>query len=256
MAPMIFNIMPATALELQPWRAAYRNEARCQIIHDGAIGGANADAFTICSDNRVLGYGAIWNKYYPSHLMEFFVAPEHRHLAQPMYKAFIAAARPTHLEAQTNMPLMHAMLLEFGQKITEESILFEDAHETFLSAPELIFRARNAHDEGHIFQHHREPVGDWVIESEGRVVATGGYYCHDNPPYGDIFMEVHEPYRKKGIGSFLVQELKRVARQAGKTPAARCDPDNTASYRTLQRAGFVPCGKMCSAKIRTDKTRG
>jgi len=72
----------------------------------------------------------------------------------------------------------------------------------------------------HIFPHQREPSGDWVIEVQGAVVATGGFLCHYNPPYGDIFMEVAEPARRLGFGSYLVQELKRVCYEAGKKPGS------------------------------------
>jgi hypothetical protein len=81
----------------------------------------------------------------------------------------------------------------------------------------------------HHHHHHHEPVGDWVVESQGAVVATGGFYCHYNPPYGDIFTEVAEPARLQGFGSYLVQELKRACYEAGKKPAAGCNPGNLAS---------------------------
>jgi hypothetical protein len=33
-----------------------------------------------------------------------------------------------------------------------------------------------------------EPVGEWLIEDEGFIVATGGIAQHYNPPYGDLYM--------------------------------------------------------------------
>jgi GNAT superfamily N-acetyltransferase len=53
-------------------------------------------------------------------------------------------------------------------------------------------------------------------------------------------MESNENYRQCGLGQYLVQELKRECYEMGAVPAARCDPKNVASFRTLQRAGFVP----------------
>ncbi len=57
-------------------------------------------------------------------------------------------------------------------------------------------------------------------------------------------MEVAEEARRQGVGSSLVQELKRVCYEAGKIPAARCDPANIASRRTLEKAGFLPCARV------------
>ena len=61
-----------------------------------------------------------------------------------------------------------------------------------------------------------------VIEVDGQVAATGGILFHYNRPYGDIYMDVAEPFRRRGLGSFLVQELKRVCYENGHLPAARC----------------------------------
>jgi hypothetical protein len=51
------------------------------------------------------------------------------------------------------------------------------------------------------------------------------------------------------LGSYLVQELKRVCYENGDVPAARCSPTNVASRATLQKAGFVPCGHILAGTI-------
>jgi predicted GNAT family acetyltransferase len=63
-------------------------------------------------------------------------------------------------------------------------------------------------------------------------------------------MAVHEAYRRRGFGSYLVQELKRVAYEQGKRPAARCNPDNTASRNTMQKAGLLPCGRILTGRVK------
>lgn len=72
---------------------------------------------------------------------------------------------------------------------------------------------------------------------------------HYNPPFGDIHMQIAEPFRRRGLGTFLAQELKRVCYDAGYVPAARCSPANVASVRTLQKAGFIPCGHILSGSL-------
>ena len=58
-----------------------------------------------------------------------------------------------------------------------------------------------------------------------------------------------EPFRRRGLGAYLVQELKRVAYELGSVPAARCSPKNVASRRTLQKAGFVPYAHILNGVI-------
>jgi GNAT superfamily N-acetyltransferase len=88
-----------------------------------------------------------------------------------------------------------------------------------------------------------------VIEGEDPIAATGDILFHCNRPYVDIDMEMAEPFRKRGIRAYLVQELKRVCYGQGSAPAARGRPTNTASGKTLQKAGFVPCGHILSGSV-------
>ena len=64
-------------------------------------------------------------------------------------------------------------------------------------------------------------------------------------------MAVAEPFRRRGLGSYLVQELKRVCYRDGNVPAARCNTTNVASRKTLQKAGFVPCGHILVGSVTT-----
>jgi hypothetical protein len=65
------------------------------------------------------------------------------------------------------------------------------------------------------------------------------YEFHDRP-YGDFYMDVAEPFRRRGIGCFVIQELKRICYEVGAIPCARCSTSNAASRRTPQNARFVP----------------
>jgi GNAT superfamily N-acetyltransferase len=148
------------------------------------------------------------------------------------------------MEVQTNNTLLAVMMQTFACDIGCEKIVFEDQLTTTLSAAGAGFRRGDDDDRAKMFSHQYEPQGDWVVEVNGAVVASGGIMYHYNRPYGDLYMEVAEPFRRRGLGSFLVQELKRVCYEGGSVPCARCDPTNVASRETLQKAGFVPCGEI------------
>ena len=235
-------------------RGLYRQEANCQIIHDSALARALANPYLIHVDGRIGGYGAVWNRYEIGRLMEFYAMPQVRGLALPMVRELLAVSHATHMEAQTNMPLMLTLLYDCAENITSESILFEDAFTTRLPCPGGVFRRTTPGDAESLPPDQGEALGEWVFEAHGTVVATGGFLCHDNPPYGDIFMNVFEPYRRQGFGSYMVQEAKRVCYEAGKRPAARCNPANVALRQTLQRAGFLPCGRLLVGELDGQKT--
>jgi len=166
-----------------------------------------------------------------------------------MFRELLIAGQATHIEAQTNNPLMLLMLYDCAKNITAENILFQDAFDASLVCPNGAFRRATPEDHGKIFPHQHQPVGEWFIESGAAIVASGGFLCHYNPPYGDIYMEVAEPARLQGFGSYLVQELKRVCYEAGKKPAARCNPDNVGSRKTLEKAGLLPCGRLLAGEV-------
>jgi GNAT superfamily N-acetyltransferase len=126
------------------------------------------------------------------------------------------------------------MLHIWAHNITSEKIVFED-------------KLTTAHSpSGVTFKRQREPDEGWVLEVDGAIAATGGILYHYNRPYGDIYMEVAEPFRRRGLGCYLVQELKKVCYELGSVPCARCNTSNIASRKTLQKAGFIPCAHILS----------
>jgi RimJ/RimL family protein N-acetyltransferase len=136
------------------------------------------------------------------------------------------------------------MLYDCAANITSETILFEDGFETQLTCPTGSFRKVTEADKERLEAQKLDSGSDWMIESEGVPVATGGVTFHYNPPYGDLYMGVNESHRRRGFGSYMVQELKRIAYEIGKIPAARCNVANEASRKTLQKAGMLPCARL------------
>jgi GNAT superfamily N-acetyltransferase len=101
-----------------------------------------------------------------------------------------------------------------------------------------------------VFAHQVVPVGQWGLAHQQTIVATGGFLTHYNPPFVDLFLEVAEPFRGRGFGSYLVQELRRLAQSAGHVPAARCNVTNQASSGALQRGGMRASGRVVRGRVR------
>ena len=239
-----------------PLREQYRQELHCQIVHDSAHYRPNcSQAFVVEIDGHVAGYGSVWNGTYwmtAGSIYEFYVVPEHRISAFKLFETFVQSVRPPKIYAQTNDPFLGVYIYSHVRQVNVRSILFEDWKTTHHCADNVQFRQRRPEDEGHIFEHKVEPVGDWLIEKDGRIVGTGGVLYHYNKPYGDIFMEIDPAFRRRGCGQYLVQELKRVCREAGNVPAARTSTRNIASRNTLIQAGFSPCGHLIMGDTLSD----
>ena len=230
--------------EITPLRELFRQEMNCQIVHDSFLRRGFSDPYLIRMEGRVAGYGLVANQHDPDTVDEFYTMPAYRAAPLPMFRQLLEVSQAARIRAQTNDRLMLLMLYDCAANITSDVIVFEDAFTTHLSCPAGMLRKVTAADKERLAEQKLDPGSDWLIESEGIPVATGGVTFHYNPPYGDIYMGVAEPYRQRGCGSFMVQELKRMAHEIGKIPAARCNVSNVASRKTLQKAGMLPCARL------------
>jgi GNAT superfamily N-acetyltransferase len=230
--------------EITPLRELHRQAMNCQIMHDSFPRRGFSDAYLIRVEDRIAGYGLVANQHWPETVHEFYPLPDYRAVALPLFRELLEASQATQILAQTNDRLLLLMLYDCAANITSDTILFEDGFTTHLTCPAGIFRKVAEADKERLEEQKLDTGSDWMIESDGVPVAAGGVLFHYNPPYGDLYMGVREADRRRGIGSYLVQELKRVAYEMGKKPAARCNVANVASRKTMQRAGLLPCARL------------
>lgn len=240
------------------WRDMHRLEMACQITHDSIHTRPGwTQEYLLLLEGNAVGYGSVavagpW--IMKPTVYEFYVVPHQPRLhVFELFEALLAASRAVAIEVQSNDTLTTVMLHAFAENVASESILFHDKLATSLRPPGATFREPTASEAPDVPELHLKWCG--VVEVEGKVAGSGGILFHYNRPYGDIYMEVAEPFRGRGLASFLVQELKRVCYEGGHVPAARCNPKNIASRRTLQRAGFVPCGHILTGSVRIDPER-
>jgi len=244
---------PASLEGILPWRDMYRLEMSCQIIHDSIHSRPGwTQEYALFAGRVAVGYGSIaiagpW-KEKPT-LYEWYVVPQYRSRMFDLFSPLLETSGAATIETQSNDPLLTVMLHTFAQSVTSESILFHDKLTTAHSPHGAIVRRATPDDAAQLLSHELDAEANWVVEVERKVAAAGGVLFHYNRPYGDIYMKVAEPFRRRGLGSYLVQELKRVCYEQGNVPAARCNPTNIASRKTLQKAGFVPCGHILSGSV-------
>jgi GNAT superfamily N-acetyltransferase len=241
--------------EIAPLRERYRAEMNCQIMGDSFHTRPGwTRSWVLLANGETVGYGTIaiagpW-KDKPT-AFEFFILPQHRLRIFDLFETFLRASHPIAIETQSNAPIMSTMLHTYAKNVTAEAILYHDKITTNLTQPNVIFRRATPDDAPKIAAQKLDEGAEFLLEMNQEIVATGGLLYHYNPPYGDIYMSVAESHRRRGLGSFIVQELKRTAYQLGKIPACRCNVDNLPSRKTLQKAGFVPCGNRISGVLST-----
>ena len=239
--------------EIEPLREMYREEMDCQIIHDSIHERAGwSKEFAFDDDGRVIGYGSVavagpWRER-PA-VYEFFVEPDYRRRSFEAFAKLLAVCGAKIIETQSNNPLLTVMLHVFASKVQAEAILFEDGFETTLCPEGAGFRAAEAADVAVLERLELDENAGWVATMNEEIAGAGGVLYHYNRPYGDVYMKIAEPFRRLGLGAYLVQELTAVCRKRGCVPAARCNVNNLASRGTLQKDGFVPCGALIVGEL-------
>jgi GNAT superfamily N-acetyltransferase len=247
---------PSSSPEVLPLREQYRREMNCQIVHDSIHRRQGwSITYLLSADGSPAGFGSMavagpWQNK-PT-IYEFYVAPEHRSRAFDLFEALLASSDARFMVNQSSNLLASVMLNTYARDITSDAIVFQDRLTTTWPSMGATLHCGMSGDEIRHCIEARQGGPEWRLELNGETVATGGILFHYNLPYGDVYMDVVEAHRRRGFGSYIVQELKRLAYELGSIPAARCGSDNVPSRKTLQKAGFVPSANILNGTLIRD----
>ncbi|MEO5997553.1 MAG: GNAT family N-acetyltransferase [Chitinophagaceae bacterium] len=244
---MELKITKTALSEVQSFRALFLKENNFQFICNKCHDYGWADTYLFMIDGQKIGYGSVWGtdrREDRDTIFEFYMLKPFRKFYNLIFPDFLSITVPLFIESQTNDLLLTSMLYEYAQNIHAEAILFEDHYKTNYFTPGTIFRKRKTEDL------MAEDDSDYVLELNGEIAASGGLILNYNLPYADIFMHVKEPFRRRGLGCLIVQELKTLAYEIGRVPAARCNVDNKISKATLKKAGLKVCGYRLKGDVK------
>lgn len=250
---MELNINKVNLKEILYLRNLFLQENNFQIRYNACHERGWSDSCLFNFNDEPIGYGSIKGKENLKDrdtVFEFYLIPSFRNLSSNTFLELLRFSKANFIECQSNDFLLTSLLYQHGRDINSDVVLFEENSSSNIKSDTALFRKRNADDI--IFEHKVEPVGDFVLETNNQVVATGGFLLHYNMPFADLYMEVEESHRKKGLGSFLIQELKRQCYLAGRVPAARTGLGNIASQATLTKAGLKIAGFMLLGHVKQD----
>jgi GNAT superfamily N-acetyltransferase len=227
-------------------RTLFLQEYPVQFVHNKCHLYGWADEYLFTADGQPAGYASVWgsNKREDRDaIFEFYLLVPYRKMANTFFTALRQTSGTPFIECQTNHPQLQALVFEHARNIQADAILFEDQYQTSLSVAGAHFAKKNEEDDGN------SDDRSYVIRQEHAIVATGGLMLNYNLPFADIYYEVHEQHRNKGIGSWMVQELKKAAYAMGRVPSARCNVKNTLSKATLLKAGMRVGGYLLQGEL-------
>lgn len=245
---MDIEIIKTPLSEIEYMRVQFLHEKEFQFVHNKCHLYGWADTYLFRVEGVNAGYGSVWgadDRGNRDCIFEFYLIEPYRRLGGLIFKKFCDLPAITKLEAQTNDLFQSTLVFQYGTQIQPEAILFEDDYRTNLSVEGAMFRKATTAD--------REKMGEddseFIVEYKTEIAAFGGLMLNYNHPFADIYMAVKENFRQLGLGSFIVQELKKVAYLNGRVPAARCNVRNEISKATLLKAGLKVCGILINARV-------
>ena len=250
---MELSVKAASVQDILPWRELYRREMNCQIVHDSLHSRKGwTQSYLLSAGGAAAGYGSIavggpWTGN-PT-VFEFCVVPHHRTRVFDFFSALLLASSATRIEIQSNDTLICVMLHAFAHSVTSESILFHDQLTTAHSPPDAIVRRATAEDAEQILQQQLDSEAKWVVVVQGTIAAAGDILFHYNRPYGDIYMKVAEPFRRRGLGSVPGPRVEEGVLRASECPGGALQSQEHRLRKTLQKAGFVPCGHILTGSV-------
>jgi GNAT superfamily N-acetyltransferase len=234
---------------IEPLRREFLDATRFQLRYFAVHQRGWSDSYLMRVGGLEAGFGSIKGQEIADRdtVFEFFVRPAFAGSAREMFGELLRASQVPHIECQSNDELLTSLLLESGRNIRSDVVLFEDHATTNLVVAGASVRRRRPEEA--MFDHHGEPEGDYVVDVEGTIVASGGFLLHYNPPFADLYMETQADARRRGYASLLLQEVKKACYEAGRVPAARTSLDNYGSRAALTKAGMRICGFMLLADV-------
>lgn len=246
---MLAKVTKTQLENIQPFRALFLQETNIQVRYNACHERGWTDSYLLSVDDVQIGYGSIKGQEIDGRetVFEFYVIPSFRKFSSLVFDKLLSASEARYVECQSNDLLLTPMLYEFSRNIRSDTLLFEDHAVTGYIIPDALVRPRRSDDQ--VFEHECEPVGDYVLQWRGEIVATGGFLLHYNFPFADLYMEVRPDSRHRGCGTFILQEVKKACYRAGRVPAARCNIGNKASRATLTKAGLRVCGFMLTGDV-------
>ena len=122
-------------------------------------------------------------------------SPEEAMTRDVLFETFVETSAAPHMEIQSSDLLLAAMLHTYARDVSSEAIVFRDGLTTALPANGAVLEQVTSDKEIRCSINERAGGGQWLLKVEGQQAGNGGILFHYNPPYGDIYMEIDEPFR-------------------------------------------------------------
>ncbi len=212
-----------------------------------------ASTYLLMHCDETIGYFCTSTK---QTLLQFYMRDAYMPVAPAVFSDILAQGYIDKALILTRDRVALSLAMELHKQVAVDCYVFEEGpvHKDIqIGFADLGFRQasmdnvqaiRSACGDFHDFLHYTLEgsieAGDIYALFSGDIVLASGVIAKPfEYPYVDIGMCVSEAYRRRSIGSFMISELLKECKRRGLVAGASCKYHNTASRKTLEKAGFI-----------------
>ena len=94
--------------------------------------------------------------------------------------------------------------------------------------------------------------GLYIFRKDGEIIGTGEFRPDRNhADYSHIGMTVSTEYRNIGLGSYILNQMRKAANERGFISGCSTDLENTASKKAIKKCGFVSYHRILDIHFNT-----
>ncbi|MDW3196800.1 MAG: GNAT family N-acetyltransferase [Cytophagales bacterium] len=215
---------------------------------------ANAINYGIRHEQDWVGYA---NVSVEGKLLQFYLSPQHMQQGIEVFTQFLDEYQLSSAIVGTNNPCFMSVALMNPRHVSIDTYLFRDYSYQQIPEKEGRLKLCESEDLNRIVEFCQvslgAPIGwltsyiDGLIERNEIFVLQQGQVivgtCEVRQSlsaqnYADIGMVVSSDFRKRGFGTYLLNQAIRIAQQRNKTPICSTERDNIGSLKAIHACGF------------------
>jgi GNAT superfamily N-acetyltransferase len=223
---------------------------------------ANSNYHKITYNGRNVGYFCFDSEL---RLLRFDLVEEFKNRAQLVFPIILERYGLKSAIASTVEPFYLSLCLDFQKQLSIHSYLFRDhrndhrkTQTSVAGFHDLIFRIADERELDKLECFYRDNIageGDWmrgfleqriclkelfVLLHNQILMGTGECIVSQaQKPIADVGMVVSKAFRGKGLGTYILSELKLRCASRCLKPICSCTKENAASRNAIQKAGFI-----------------
>ena len=212
----------------------------------------NSRTFLISANGHRIGYFIIGDH---ANLLEYFLLPEVQTRADTILEQIIHKFALKSALCKTFDPLLLSCCVQYQKQVSVGGFLFREYHPvpnppvfldithrlaTIQDFPKLCAINVEIFEEDDEIREYIEKQRIFLFEKSQDLVGFGIFtrIIADRPEH-DIGMLVDKPFQRQGYGQFIIRFLTDFCMENGWQPVCGCAYENTASRRTLEKAGYI-----------------